>query len=60
MTTNLTEATDDHYNGRIVIWTSGVLVGQATNITDYNGTTKMLTYTAITEAPTAADTFIIV
>lgn len=60
MTTNLTEATDDHYNGRIIIWTSGVLINQATDITDYNGTTKMLTYTAVTEAPTAADTFIIV
>lgn len=60
MTTNLTEATDDHYNGRIVIWTSGVLINQATDITDYNGTTKTLTFTAVTEAPTAADTFIIV
>lgn len=60
MTTNLTEATNDHYNGRIIIWTSGVLKDQATDITDYNGATKMLTYTAITEAPTAADTFVIV
>lgn len=60
MTTDLTEATDDHYNGRIIIWTSGVLLGQATNITDYTGATKLLTYTAITEAPTAADTFILV
>lgn len=60
MTTNLTEATDDHLNGRIVIWTSGALNQQATDITDYNGTTKMLTFTAVTEAPTAGDTFIIV
>ena len=60
MTTDLTEATNDHYNGRIIIWTSGVLQNQATNITDYDGATKMLTYTATTEAPTAADTFIIV
>lgn len=60
MTTNLTEATDDHYNGRIIIWTSGVLQNQATDITDYNGTTKTLTFTAVTEAPTAADTFVIV
>lgn len=60
MTTNLTEATDDHYNGRIIIWTSGVLIDQATDITDYDGATKRLTYTAITEAPTAGDTFIIV
>lgn len=60
MTTDLTEATDDHYNGRIVIWTSGVLVDQAAEITDYTGSSKMLTYTTITEAPSAADTFIIV
>jgi len=60
MTTDLTEATDDHYNGRIIIWTSGVLLGQATDITDYAGASKMFTYTAVTEAPTAADAFIIV
>jgi hypothetical protein len=60
MTTDLTEATDDHYNGRIIIWTSGVLQNQATDITDYDGATKKLTFTAVTEAPTAADTFIIV
>ena len=60
MTTTLTEATDDHYNGRIIIWTSGVLANQATDITDYDGATKKLTYTAVTEAPTAADTFVIV
>jgi len=60
MTTNLTEDTDDHYNGRIIIWTSGALRNQATNITDYNGTTKELTFTAVTEAPTAGDTFVIV
>lgn len=60
MSTNLTEATDDHYNGRILIWTSGVLQNQATDITDYNGTTKTLTYTATTEAPSDTDTFVIV
>lgn len=60
MTTDLTEATNDHYNGRIIIWTSGVLQNQATNITDYDGASKMLTFTAVTEAPTALDTFIIV
>lgn len=60
MTTNLTEATNDHYNNRIIIWTSGVLQNQATNIVDYDGTSKLLTFTAVTEAPTAGDTFIIV
>jgi D-alanyl-D-alanine carboxypeptidase len=60
MTTDLTEATNDHYNGRVIIWTSGDLTDQATDITDYDGATKMLTYTAITEAPGAGDTFTIV
>ena len=60
MTTNLTEATDDHYNGRIVIWTSGVLQDQASDITAYLGATGRLTYTAVTEAPSAADSFIVV
>jgi len=60
MTTNLTEAADDHYNGRVVLWTSGALAGQGSDITDYDGTTKMLTYTATTEAPANTDTFVIV
>ena len=60
MTSNLTEATDDHYIGRVVIWTSGVLANQASDITDYTGATGMLTYTAVTEAPSATDTFVIV
>lgn len=60
MTTDLAEATNDHYAGRVIIWTSGVLKDQATAITAYLGATGMLTYTAVTEAPTAADTFIIV
>ena len=60
MTTDLTEATDDHYIGRIIIWTSGVLLRQATDITDYSGTAGTLTYTAVTEAPSNGDTFVIV
>jgi hypothetical protein len=60
MTTNLTEVTNGHYNGRVIIWTSGVLIQQATDIIAYDGVTKMLTYTAITEAPGIGDTFVIV
>lgn len=60
MTTDLTEATNDHYNGRVIIWTSGTLLGQATNITDYVGASKMLTFTAVTEAPLNGDTFVII
>ena len=55
----LTEDTDSHYNGRIIIWTSGVLKDQATDITGYVGATKTFTFTAVTEAATAGDTFVI-
>lgn len=60
MTTDLTEATDDHYNGRSIVFTSGALNGQATDITDYTGSTKLITMTALTEAPTNGTTFKIV
>ena len=56
----LAESTDDHYIGRIIIWTSGVLANQATDITDYTGATRMFTYTAVTEAPGVGDTFVII
>ena len=60
MSTNLTEATDDHYIGRTVVWTTGVLLGQASDITDYVGVNGVLTFSALTEAPGAGDGFIIV
>jgi hypothetical protein len=59
-TTNLTEATNDHYIGRQVVFVSGVLSGQATNITDYDGTTKTLTVADMTDAPANLDYFVIV
>jgi len=59
MTTDLTEATPDHFNGRVITWTSGALSKQSTDITDYTGSTKKLTFTAVTEAPSASDTFVI-
>ena len=51
MITNLTETQNDHFNGRVIVFTNGTLSGQATNITDYNGTTKTLTFTAVTQSP---------
>jgi hypothetical protein len=60
ITTNLTETTDDHYIGRIVIFVTGNLYNQATDITDYDGVTKNLTVTAMTEAPALNDRFVIV
>jgi hypothetical protein len=60
MTTNLSEATDDHYNGRIVVFITGNLAGQATDITDYVGSSKRITMTALTESPANGDRFVIV
>jgi len=59
---DITEATADHFIGRIVIFTSGILQYQATDITDYflhNGRGQF-TVTALTEPPGDTDTFIIV
>jgi hypothetical protein len=59
---DITEATADHFNGRIIIFTSGVLLNQATSISDYVAVTGIgqFTVVAMTEAPANDDTFIIV
>lgn len=59
---DITEATADHYNSRIVIFTSGALAGQAANITDYEavGGIGQFTVATMTEAPSNDDTFIII
>lgn len=57
---DITEATDDHFIGRVVIFTSGNLLRQATVITDYTGSTSVYTVTALTEAAANGDTFVIV
>lgn len=54
------EATDDHFIGRIIIFTSGANIHQATDITDYDGTNKRFTYTAVTDTPADDDKFIVV
>lgn len=59
VTTNLTEATNDHYNGRTITFVTGNLSGQSASISDYNGSSKQLTVTALTEAPSNGDTFVI-
>jgi hypothetical protein len=53
-------ATNDFYNGRVIIFITGTLAGQATDITDYVGSTKTLTVTALTSAPSSGDTAVIV
>ena len=50
---------DDIYIGRTVIMTSGNARGEMTEITDYTGSTGTITVTALSNAPAAADTFII-
>lgn len=60
MSTNLTNPVNSAYIGRIVIFTSGTLIGQATNITAYNHTNGVLTFTAVTGAPANGDAFVIV
>lgn len=59
ITTNLTETTNDHYNGRTITFTSGALAGQSSTVSDYSGSSKNLTVTALTEAPTNGDTFVL-
>lgn len=59
---DVTEATADHYNGRLFVPTSGALLGQYTDITDYaldTGEGKF-TVTALTEAPADNTTFVII
>lgn len=59
---DITEATPDHYNGRIIIFVTGILRAQGTAITDYalSGGRGHFTVTALTEVPGNNDTFVIV
>ena len=59
--TDLTEATTDHYKGRIVIFTSGALLDQASGITGYSlvsGRGRFV-INSLTEAVPDATTFVI-
>lgn len=58
--TNLTESANDHWNGRTLMFVNGTLAKQAAAISDYNGTTKDLTVSALTVAPTAGDLAVII
>lgn len=48
-------STNDQYNGRLIVFTSGNNTGVVTDITDYDGTNKDATITAIPVAPAAGD-----
>ena len=62
METDITETTADHYNGRVIVFVSGALTGQATLITDYalNGGRGRFTFSTLTEAVPNATDFVIV
>lgn len=53
-------ATDDFYNGCVLIFTSGAMAGQRTSVTDYVGSTQTLTVTAVTGSAASGVTFILV
>jgi len=60
--TDLTEATDNHYNGMLLMFTDGNCAGQAHVINDYDGTAKNVSFSAEdiwTEAPGNGNNFII-
>lgn len=54
-----TEATNDHFNGRLITFVTGALKWQQTAITDYVGATQTFTVSALTEAPADNDFFVI-
>ena len=61
--TDATESTTDHYKGRIIIFTSGALLGQACSINAYEFTANSkgkFTVSTLTEAPANGITFKVV
>jgi hypothetical protein len=56
--TGLGAKANDFYKGRVVIFLTGALKYQATNITAYTGSTDTLTFTALTAAPAQTDTYV--
>jgi hypothetical protein len=60
MTTDLTASLNNLYAGRVIFFVGGALNGVPSNIQSYNGTTKMLTFTNVPQAPVAGQSFIIV
>lgn len=59
--TDLTEATNDHYIGCLLVFTSGALQGQFGRVLDYVGSSGTITLAqALTEAPADTDEFVLV
>lgn len=59
---DISTATSNFYNGRVLVFTSGSLAQQQTDITAYQkvGSYGRFTVTALTGAPSNGDTFLIV
>jgi hypothetical protein len=51
----------DFYNGRLILWTTGSLTGQMTDITDFaqQNSKEFFTVSALTSAPADGDRFVI-
>jgi hypothetical protein len=49
--TDLSEAVNDYHKDALLLITSGALINQVKKVTAYNGTTKILTFGALTGTP---------
>jgi len=60
--TDLTEASDNHYNGTVMVFITGNLAGQARSIGTYTGASKNCNFTGNlwSEAPANGDAFVLV
>ncbi len=57
--TTLTNSHAQAYVGRVIAFMTGVCTGQETNITGYAVTNGVLTVTALTNAPSPGDLFVV-
>lgn len=55
----LTQSATDFWKGRVVIFTTGSLAGQATDIVGFTPGSDQLTLSRLTSAPNTSDTYII-
>lgn len=58
--TTLTQADTDQWKGRTIIFTSGSLKYEASNITGFNSTTHQLTFATLSRSPSTSDAYIII
>lgn len=56
----LTQSANNHWNGRVVLFLTGSLAYQGSNITGFDAATDTLTVAGFTGAPSVGDKYIIV